>query len=128
MFLAAFRNFENTPFSRNSIFSSSRRVSTTRICERFAHACNPPTSPTGTRSGCFRGDFVSGTTKQAPGPKPRKMTQGRTYQSPFPSCSVPTFTPKRHHHISRTVYNRGCSALVFFFALFHLSKFLSMFL
>ena len=32
------------------------------------------------------------------------------------------FTPKRHHHNSRTVYKRGSSASLCFFTSFHPSK------
>jgi hypothetical protein len=120
--LAAFRNSRKTSFSRNPTFSSKRRVSMTRICERLARASNPSTKPMGTRNGCSRSDVVSGITKQASGPNPLIITHGRTYHSPFPSCSVPIFTPSRHHHISRTVYKRGRSSCVCFFILFHPSK------
>src|SRR3989344_4561594 len=60
-------------------------------------------------------------------PNPRTITTGRRNALPLPSCSEPTLTPSRHHHTSRTVYRRGCSALVCFFSVFHLSKSLFIF-
>ena len=120
--LPAFLSYANISFSKNPIFCSRRRVSITRICERLARAALPFTNPTDILSLCSRGEVVSGMIIQALGPKPRTMTPGRTYQSPFPSCSVPTLTPNRHHQISRTVYKRGCSAWVFFFTSFQPSK------
>ena len=99
-----------------------RRVSTTRICERLARASCPSTKPTRTRNECLRTDVVRGITKHASGPNPLMMTHGRSYHSPFPSCSVPIFTPSLHHHISRTVCRRGCSPCVCFFTVFQLSK------
>ena len=122
MSLAAFRSFAYSSLPRKQILRVRRRVSITRICERLARASNPSTNPTGTRNACSRDDVVSGTTKHASGPNPLRMTDGRTYHSPFPSCSVPTFTPSAHHQISRTVYNRGCSACVRFLTSFHWSK------
>ena len=121
--LAAFRKFENTSVSRKPTFSSKRRVSITRICERLARASCPSTRPTRTRNGCLCAEVVSGITRQASGPNPRRITHGRTYHSPFPSCSVPIFIPRRHHHISRTVYRCGrIISCVCFFTSFHRSK------
>ena len=102
-FLTAFLSFANTSFPKNPIFCYKRRVSITRICERLARAARPFINPTGILSLCSRGEVVSGMIIQALGPKPRTITPGRTYQSPLPSCSVPTLTPNRHHQISRTV-------------------------
>ena len=96
-FLTAFLSSANISFSKNPIFCSRRRVSITRICERLARATRPFTNPTDILSLCSRGEVVSGMIIQALGPKPRTITPGRTYQSPFPSCSVPTLTPNRHH-------------------------------
>lgn len=122
MSLAVFRNARKADLLKNPIFLVNRRVSITRICERLARASRPSTNPIDTLSLCSRLDVVSGTAKQAPGPNSRKMTQGRVYHSSLPSCSVPMFSPSRHHQISRTVYRRDSSAFVFFFTLFHWSK------
>jgi hypothetical protein len=123
--LAAFCMFAKYSLSKKPILLSSRRVSTTRNWERFARALRPSTTPTETRSRCLRGEVVSGTTRQASEPNPRKMTHGRTNHLPRPSCSVPTFTPRRHHHTSRTVYRRDFSASVFFLMSFQASQFFS---
>ena len=120
--LTAFRISIKIFFSRNPIFFSNRRVSTIRSWERLARAARPSTIPTETRSGCIRMEVVSGTTKHASGPNPLKITHGRTNHSPLPFCSVPIFTPNRHHQISRTVYRRGSSASVRFLTSFHASK------
>src|SRR3989338_10999782 len=50
------------------------------------------------------------------------MTTGRRNNVSLPSCSEPIFMPRRHHHISRTVYKRGSPACVRFFMSFHRSK------
>lgn len=121
--LAAFRNRPNASWSKNPTFSTNRRVSTTRTCERSAIASFPCIVPMGMRRGCWRGDVVRGTTIQVSAPNPRMTTTGRRKNFPLPSCSEPIFTPSRHHHTSRTVYKRGCSACVCFFLLFQLSKF-----
>ncbi len=121
-FLAVFLNSANIALSRNPIFSTRRRVSIALICDKLARASRPSTAPTETRSVCTRGEVGRGTIKHASGPKPRIMRTGRRNNSSLPSCSEPMFTPRRHHHISRTVYKRGCSAFVSFFFSFHLSK------
>ena len=120
--LTAFLNCANISLSRNSTFSTNRRVSTTRICERIALAVLPWIFPTETRSGCRRDDVVNGITIQVLAPNPRMITTGRRNNFSLPSCSEPTLTPSRHHQISRTVYKRGCSSFVLFFSTFQLSK------
>ena len=101
--LAAFLTSANCLASRKPILSSSRRVSMTLSCDRFALALRPSMTPIATRSGCSRSDVVRGATRQASAPKPLRIRQGRTNQPPLPSSSVPTLTPRRHHQISRTV-------------------------
>ena len=66
---AAFCTVSNASLPRKPIFSSRRRVSTTRICEMFAFAGLPSTTPTARRSACSRGEVINGTTIHASGPR-----------------------------------------------------------
>ena len=94
------------------ILSLNRFVSTSLSWEIMADDdLSPIAFPISTRCLFFLRLVVSGTTIHVWWLKPRTTTIGRLYNFPLPSCLKPTFAPKLHHQISRSLYIR-CSPLL----------------